>query len=61
MSSKALASIAINEEPSLFDTPSTCFIAKATMVQTCDDGCDEEHDNCLYQNLGKKNAGTQGL
>ena len=42
---KALASIAINEKPSLFDTPSTCFMAKATKVQTCDDGCDEEHDN----------------
>jgi hypothetical protein len=35
----ALASIAIK-----FDTPS-CFIAKATKVQTCDDGCDGEHDN----------------
>jgi hypothetical protein len=42
---KALASISINEKPSLFDTPSTCFMAKATKVQTCDDGCDEEHDN----------------
>ena len=41
---KALASIAINEKPFLFDTPS-CFIAKATKVQTYDDGCDEEHDN----------------
>ena len=29
---KALASIAINEKPSLFDTPS-CFMAKATKVQ----------------------------
>ena len=29
---KALASIAINEKPSLFDTPSTCFMAKATKV-----------------------------
>jgi hypothetical protein len=42
---KALVSIAINEKPSLFNTPSTCFMAKATKVQTCDDGCDEEHDN----------------
>jgi hypothetical protein len=41
---KAPASIAINEKPFLFDTPS-CFVAKATKVQTCDDGCDEEHDN----------------
>jgi hypothetical protein len=35
----ALASIAIK-----FDTLS-CFIAKATKVQTCDDRCDGEHDN----------------
>ena len=41
---KAFASIAINEKPILFDTPS-CFMAKTTKVQTCDDGCDEEHDN----------------
>jgi hypothetical protein len=27
---KALASIVINEKPSLFDTPSTYFMAKAT-------------------------------
>ena len=31
-------------KPSLFDTPS-CFMAKDTKVQTCDDGSDEEHDN----------------
>jgi arsenate reductase-like glutaredoxin family protein len=37
---KTLASIAINKKPSLFDTPS-CFMAKATKVQTCD----VEHDN----------------
>jgi hypothetical protein len=41
---KTLVSIAINEKPSLFDTPS-CFMTKATKVQTCDDGCDEEHEN----------------
>ena len=41
---KALASIAINEKPSLFDTLS-CFMAKATKVQIYDDGSDEEHDN----------------
>ena len=29
---KSLASIAINEKSSLFDTPSTCFMAKATKV-----------------------------
>ena len=39
---KALASISINEKPSLFDTPSTCFMAKATKVQSHDDGCDNE-------------------
>ena len=38
---KALASIAIHEKPSLFDTPSTCFMAKATKVQS-DDECDVE-------------------
>ncbi|XP_066396387.1 uncharacterized protein [Miscanthus floridulus] len=42
---KALTSITINEKPSLFDTPSTCFMAKATKIKTCHDGCDEEHDN----------------
>ena len=42
---KALTSIAINEKPSLFDTPSTCFMAKTTKVQTCDDGYNEKHDN----------------
>ena len=41
---KALASIDINEKPSLFDTLSTCFMAKTTKIQTCNDGCDEEHD-----------------
>ena len=41
---KVLASIAINEKPSLFYIPS-CFMAKATKVQTCDDGSDKEHDN----------------
>ena len=42
---KALASIAINEKPSLFDTPSTCFMAKATKVQSHDDGCESESDS----------------
>jgi hypothetical protein len=40
---KALVSIAINQKPSLFNTPSR-LIAKATEVQTFDDGCDEEHE-----------------
>jgi hypothetical protein len=42
---KAFASITINDKSSLFDTPSTCFMAKATKVQTCDDRYNEEHDN----------------
>jgi hypothetical protein len=42
---KVLTSIAIIEKPSVFDTPSTCFMVKAPKGQTCDDGCDEEHDN----------------
>ena len=37
---KVLASIAINEKPFLFDS-SSCFMAKATKVQTCDDESDE--------------------
>jgi hypothetical protein len=41
---KALASIVINEKPSLFDTPLTCFMAKATKVQS-DDDCDCESDS----------------
>jgi hypothetical protein len=39
---KALASIDINDKSSLFDTPSTCFMAKATKVQS-DDECDENN------------------
>ena len=41
---KVLASIAINSKPSLFDTPSTCFMAKATKVQS-DDECDDEEQD----------------
>jgi DNA repair exonuclease SbcCD ATPase subunit len=39
---KALASIAINDKPSLFDTPSTCLMAKPTKVKydECDDDCE---------------------
>ena len=37
---KALARISIHEKASLFDTPSTCFMAKTTKVQSDD----EEHD-----------------
>ena len=41
---KILASIAINEKPSLFES-SSCFMAKATKVQSYDDESDEEHDD----------------
>ncbi|XP_066324350.1 uncharacterized protein [Miscanthus floridulus] len=43
---KVLASIAINNKPYLFDTPSTCFMAKATKVK-CDesDSSDSESDD----------------
>jgi hypothetical protein len=43
---KALASIAIHNKPSLFDTPSTCLMAKPTMVKydESDDEC--ESDDC---------------
>ena len=41
---KVFASIAINEKPSLFESPS-CFMAKATKVQSCDDESDEEYDD----------------
>ena len=30
---KALASIAINNKPSIFDTPSTCLMAKPTKIK----------------------------
>ena len=38
---KALASIAINNKPSLVDTPS-CFIAKSTKVQKDESDSDSE-------------------
>ena len=43
---KALASIAINNKPSIFDTPSTCLMAKPTKVKydVSDDDC--ESDGC---------------
>jgi hypothetical protein len=45
-SKKALASIAINNKPSLFDTPSTCLMAKPTKVKydKSDDDC--KSDDC---------------
>ena len=43
---KALASIAINNKPSIFDTPSTCLMAKNTKIKydVSDDDC--ESDDC---------------
>jgi hypothetical protein len=43
---KALASIAIHNKPSLFDTPSTCLMANPTKVKynKSDDEC--ESDDC---------------
>jgi hypothetical protein len=43
---KALAIIAINNKPSIFDTPSTCLTAKPTKVKydVSDDDC--ESDDC---------------
>ena len=43
---KALASIATNNKPSIFDTPSTCLMAKPTKVKydESDDEC--ESDSC---------------
>ena len=42
---KALASIAINDKPSIFDTPSTCLMAKPTKVKY-DESDDDESDSC---------------
>ena len=42
---KALASIAINNKPSIFDTPSTCLMAKPTKVKydmSDDDECESD-------------------
>ncbi|XP_066354296.1 uncharacterized protein [Miscanthus floridulus] len=41
---KALASIAINNKPSLFGAPSTCFMAKPTKVQSDDESNSESED-----------------
>jgi len=41
---KGLASIAINNKPSLFDTPS-CFMPKATKVQSKDDESDDSESD----------------
>ena len=43
---KALANIAINNKPSIYDTPSTCLMVKTTKVKydVSDDDC--ESDDC---------------
>ncbi|XP_066341120.1 uncharacterized protein [Miscanthus floridulus] len=41
---KALASITIHNKTSLFDAPSTCFITKATKVQSDDESDSESED-----------------
>ena len=44
---KALASIAINDKPSIFDTPSTCLMAKPTKVKyDVSDDDEYESDAC---------------
>ena len=43
---KALASITMNNKPSLFDTPSTCFMAKPTKVKYDETDADCESDDC---------------
>jgi hypothetical protein len=45
---KAFASFAINNKPSLFDTPSTCLMAKPTKIiyDMSDDDDDCESDDC---------------
>ncbi|XP_066358290.1 uncharacterized protein [Miscanthus floridulus] len=43
---KALASIAINNKPSIFDTPSTCLMAKPTKVKFDVSNDDCESDDC---------------
>jgi len=44
---KALASIAINNKPSLFDSPSR-FMAKGSKVQSDDESSDSESDDEEY-------------
>ncbi|XP_066341247.1 uncharacterized protein [Miscanthus floridulus] len=41
---KALASIAIHNKPSLFYAPSSCFMAKATKIQSDDESDSESED-----------------
>jgi hypothetical protein len=43
---KALASIVIHKKPSLFDTPSTCLMAKPTKVKYDESDDKYESDDC---------------
>jgi hypothetical protein len=43
---KALASIAIHNKSSLFDTPSTCLMAKPTKVKYDESDDEYKSDNC---------------
>jgi hypothetical protein len=43
---KALASIVINNKPSIFDTPSTCLMAKPTKIKYDVSDDDYESDDC---------------
>jgi hypothetical protein len=43
---KALASITIHNKPSLFDTPSTCLMAKPTKIKYDESDDEWESDNC---------------
>jgi hypothetical protein len=43
---KALASIAIHNKPSLFDTPSTCLMAKRSKVKYDESDNECESDDC---------------
>jgi len=43
---KPLARITINNKPSLFDTPSTCLMAKPTKVKYDESDDDCESDDC---------------
>ena len=57
---KALASIAINNKPSIFDTPSTCLMAKPTKVKYDESDNDEyESDACRNDDDGEKEEYTK--
>ena len=51
---KSLASIAINNKTSLFNTPSTCLMAKPTKVQYDESDDDCESDDCRSDDESKE-------